>query len=350
VRYSLAVFALCLAASVPAAGQNLADLTVGTIDLYGLRTIPARRVEQALGMHAGDKATVRQAELERRLRTVPGVERASVSYVCCTPDGRVMVYAGVMERGTTVTTFHGAPTGTARLPAEIVAAGRAFDDAFVAAIQRGDVAEDETQGHALMHDSTSRAVQLRFVGFATRDAATLRDVLAHASDADQRALAAQVLAYAPDKRTVVDDLVAAVGDPSDAVRNSAVRALALIAKYAVEHPELRIHVPGAPFVDLLNSLVWTDLNKGSWALFSLSEGAHPDTAALAMVRARALRRLIDMARWKDPGHAQVPFLLLARVVGVPNADSEAAWKRGDREAVIRVAERALTTRTPDSAP
>jgi HEAT repeat protein len=169
----------------------------------------------------------------------------------------------------------------------------------------------------------------------------LRDVLAHSAPASQRALAAQILGYAPDKRTVVRDLIAAVHDPNDDVRNNAVRALAIIAKYAAAHPELGIRVPGEPFVDLLNSLEWSDLNKGSWALHSLSEGEHPDTAAMAMVRAHALPRLIEMARWKDPGHAQLPFLLLARVLGIPDAQSFDAWKRGDRDTVISVAERAL---------
>jgi hypothetical protein len=333
---------LVLALFAPAAvAQELSDFKIGTIDTYGLRTIPASRIVDALEVRVGDTAGVSSAELERRVSAVPGVERASVRSVCCTPDQKMMIYVGVMERGTTVTTFRAAPTGAVRLPAEIVAAGAAFDSAFMSAIERGVVAEDDTAGHALMRDPAARAVQLGFIPIATRNVAVLRDVLAHSALAPQRALAAQILGYVPDQRTVVRDLIAAVHDPNDDVRNNAVRALAIIAKYGAAHPGLGIAVPGEPFVDLLNSLVWSDLNKGSWALYSLSEGAHPDTAAMAIVRTRALGRLIEMARWKDPGHAQVPFLLLARVLGIPDAQSFDAWKRGDRDTVISIAERAL---------
>jgi HEAT repeat protein len=137
---------------------------------------------------------------------------------------------------------------------------------------------------------------------------------------------------------VIPALVAAVRDPDDDVRNNAVRALAVIAQYGAEHPEKGIHVAGAAFVSLLNSLVWSDLNKGSFALFAVTGGAHPDTAALALVRRRALHPLIDMARWTDAGHAQWPFMLLGRAIGMPQAAVDSAWVRGDRTAVVGPAE------------
>src|SRR5262249_50892368 len=124
----------------------------------------------------------------------------------------------------------------------------------------------------------------------------------------------------------------------DDVRNNAVRALAIIANYGAAHPKDGVRVPGAVFVDLMNSLVWSDLNKGSFALFAVTAGAHPDTAALALVRRRALHPLIDMARWTDGGHAQLPFMLLGRVIGLLQAAVDSAWTRGDRNAVIGPAE------------
>jgi len=189
-----------------------------------------------------------------------------------------------------------------------------------------------------MHDPTARAVQESFVGMAARYDAELRNALTHSADAGQRAIAAQVLGYAADKRTVVPALVQAVRDPDDDVRNNAVRALAVIAQYGAAHPEKGIRVPGPAFVDLMNSLVWSDLNKGSFALFSVTGGAHPDTAALTLLRHRALFPLIDMARWTDPSHAQVPFMLLGRAIGLPQAVVDSAWARGDRDAVIGPAE------------
>jgi hypothetical protein len=335
------VAALSLAgAARPAAAQSPANYHVGSIDWFGVGQLSTDSLRAALGVRAGDTVNVKTHELERRVLGVPGVALASASYICCTPSGGVMLFVGVAERGheAGVTTYGAPPSGAVRLPPTVMATAAAFDSAFMSAVQRGDMAEDESQGHALMHDSAARAVQESFIGLAARYDAELRDVLAHSGDAGQRAIAAQVLGYAADKRTVITALVAAVRDPDDDVRNNAVRALAVIAQYGANHAEKGIHVPGAAFVPLLNSMVWSDLNKGSFALFAVTGGARPDTAALALVRRRALHPLIDMARWTDPGHAQWPFMLLGRAIGWPQAAVDSAWARGDRDAVIGPAE------------
>src|SRR5262249_28839604 len=268
------------------------------------------------------------------------VSLASASYVCCTPSNGVMLYLGIAERGdeAKITTYGAPPTGAVRLPPPVVKAGAALDSAFMVAVQHGGVAGDDFQGHALMHDPVAKAAQESFIALAARYGHELHDVLAHSSDASHRALAAQVLAYAADKRSVIPALVTAARDPADDVRNNAVRALAVIAQYGGAHPEKGIHVPGETFVRLLNSMVWSDLDKASFALFRPAGSAHPDTAALALVRERALPRLIDMARWSDRAHAGLPFLVLGRAIGSPEAVVDTAWARDDREAVLRPAE------------
>ena len=75
-------------------------------------------------------------------------------------------------------------------------------------------------------------------------------------------------------------------------------ALSIIAGFAERHPELKIHVPPEPFVDLLTSFSWTDRNKASMALTEL--GVRRDPALLASLCARALPSLVEMARWKSP--------------------------------------------------
>ena len=96
-------------------------------------------------------------------------------------------------------------------------------------MQRGDAAEDHSQGHAFAHDPATRAIQERFVVYAKRDLPQLRRVLRSSSDASQRALAAQVLGHAADKKAVVEDLVQGMRDPPDEVRNNAMRALMVFA-------------------------------------------------------------------------------------------------------------------------
>jgi len=54
------------------------------------------------------------------------------------------------------------------------------------------------------------------------------------------------------------------------------------------------------------------------------------------LRQKALPSLIEMARWKSAGYAYAPFTLLGRVLGLPEDEITAAWKRGDRASFIEV--------------
>ena len=75
------------------------------------------------------------------------------------------------------------------------------------------------------------------------------------------------------------------------------RALYIIAGFASRSPGLKIRVPTKPFIRLLNSPVWSDLNKTSLALMELS--ANRDPVLLTSIREQALPSLVEMARWKS---------------------------------------------------
>jgi HEAT repeat protein len=118
-------------------------------------------------------------------------------------------------------------------------------------------------------------------------------VLHESSEADRRALAAQLLGYVTDKQSVVDDLVQAMRDPDENVRNNAMRALMVFTRMTTA-PAPR--VPYEPFVEMLNSPVWTDRNKSSNGLQQLSRGR--DAALLSALREQVLGSLVEMAAWK----------------------------------------------------
>lgn len=325
---------LTLAAPAASTAQQPEMPPVGIIDFYGLRRVTPQQARAALGVTEGDSTPRSVAAAVRRLEALPGVARAAVDRVCC-EQGKVILYVGVAERGAPTIRFRPAPRGAARLPDEVVRAGAAYDSAFMAAVLRGDAGEDDSQGHALMHDSAARAAQEQFIPLAERHLPRLREVLRGSADAGQRALAAELIAYHPDKRAVVPELVAAMRDPSAGVRNNATRALAVIAVLAQRRPELGIGVPTAPFVDMLNSLVWTDRNKSSIALGRLTVTRDP--ALLATLRARALPALVDIARWKAPGHASSGIVILGRIAGWSEERIGQAMQNGEREAVIAAA-------------
>ena len=308
---------------------------VGIIDFYGLRKTTAAQVREALGINVGDSLTAAAMfEVPARLADLPGVVSAAIDPVCC-EDGKTMLYVGVAEEGSPALELHARPTGTIRLPAEVVQAGIAFAQAHNRAVMRGFVKEDISQGHSLMADSAARMIQLRFVDLAAKYADSLRAVLRTSDDPDHRALAAEVLAYSANKQSVVADLVYAMRDPASDVRNNATRALALIAGYGQRNPAARITVPHEPFIDLLNSLAWTDRNKASLALMQLTEGR--DRALLTALKARAFDSIVDIARWTNPGHSMAGVMMLGRMAGITDADTYAMFERGDREKIIEAA-------------
>jgi hypothetical protein len=320
-----------------ACGQSL---RIGIIDVYGLRQVTQSQAREALKIKEGDAIITdgdtkpdSVAQAEGRLSALPGVLSGRINLVCC-DDGRAILYVGIEERGTSTLRFRAAPRGSIRLPGDVMQAGQEFFQALMRAVQSGDAGEDDSKGHALMHDPTVHAIQERFIVYAARDL-KLRDVLRHSADAEHRALAAQILGYAANKRAVTGDLAYGMDDPSESVRNNAMRALALIAALASATPELKIRVPTRPFVRLLNSPVWTDRNKASLALMALSKNRDPEL--IASLREHALASLIEMARWKSEGHAAAGLWLLGRIGGLSEDAIQAAWSRGDREVVIDAA-------------
>ena len=314
---------------------------IGIIDFYGVHKVSVENARAALTFaegdtisFAGDEPPAFIAESEARLATVPGVEKALVNIVCC-DNGRAIIYVGIQERDADVMAFRPAPSGNERLPADIVAAGNEFDAAFTKAVESGDFVEDRSHGHALNHDPPTRAIQERFVAYAKRDLPTLRQVLRNSSNASERALAAQVLGYAADKSVVVDDLVYGMSDPAEAVRNNSMRALLVIAEMTPSAERKVPPIPAAPFIALLNSPVWTDRNKASLALQSLT--VKRDPKLLSTLRAQAMDPLVEIARWKSEGHAMPGFQILARIAGYSDEASLDLLRRGERETVIQAA-------------
>jgi hypothetical protein len=315
------------------------DFKIGIIDFYGLRRVSLNAVQRALTFKEGDAISLKDgsdklaflAESERNISAIPGVARARTSVICC-DSGNIIVYVGVEETGAGSTPFRLSPTGAVRLPRDVNDTAAAFEKAFMAAVQRGDASEDDTQGHALFHDPASRAIQERFIGYAARDLPLLRQVLRDSGDAGQRALAAQVLGYVRDKQSIVGDLVDAMNDPAEDVRNNAMRALLVFTRMTAG-PAPR--VPHQPFVGMLNSPVWTDRNKASGALDELSRTRSPEL--LATLRKESLESLAEMARWKSKGHAAAAFFILGRMARLPEPALVEAWDRDDRKRVIDAA-------------
>jgi hypothetical protein len=319
------ILLLCLGGTIFAQAPR-----VDVIDFYGLHKTPEAKVREAIGVKEGDPLPPSKGDAEERLDSIAGVAESHLEAVY---DAKKMIlYAGLEERGAPHFDIREAPEGDMKLPEAITTEYRNFVEAAAAAARKNIVAEDLTQGHARSADPETRKVQDRFPLFATDHLAELRDVLRNSSDEDQRAIAAYIIGYAPNKRDVINDLQYALKDADAGVRANATRSLVAIEVLAKLDPKQGIRISPTWFIEMLNSLSWSDRNRAVGALQILTD--QQDQSILDQIRDRALPSLIDMARWKTLAHALPPYLLLGRVAGLPEDQVQAAWSRGDREWLI----------------
>jgi len=307
---------------------------VGDINFYGLRKTTGDKILSTLELKTGAALPPSKGAMEDRIEEISGVVEARVEAVCC--DGAsVALFIGIEERGAPHFDYRSAPAGNAALPQELMDTYHAFLAAVGRAAQAGNTAEDLTAGHGLMTDPAARALQEKMAEFAAEHLDLLREELRTGSEPEERAVAATVIGYAPDKLAIINDLQYALQDPDDGVRANAVRSLKAIAVLAQKQPGLGIKIQPTWFVEMLNSIVLSDRVQSADALVVLTDSGDP--AALDLMRERALNGLAEMARWKTLRYALPPFLLLGRIAGMKDAEIQKSWETGDRETVIKKA-------------
>jgi hypothetical protein len=325
---------------------------IGVVEIYGARKTTPAAIRKVSGLVPGSKLPASKGIAEEQLLRLPAVRDASVEATCC-DAGRIILYIGIAEKDSKPLVFREAPAEGPDIPEEVTTAYQQFLARVNDATRAGVAGEDLTKGHSLMNYAPARETQESFVGLATRYVAELREVLRTSASEDHRAMAAYVLGYHDDKKMVVEDLVYALRDGDATVRENAIRALAAIGAYAQGNPGAGITVDAAPLAEMLTSVFWTDRNSAAVALASMTESRKLET--LATIRKEALPSLVEMARWKHEPHALPAYILLGRTSGIPEADLQSAWAKGEREQIIarastQPASPAKTQSTPPDRP
>jgi len=259
------VLVCLLAGLLPAQGPE-----IGIIDFYGLRKVSEQEARAALGAREGGPLPRSKGDAEEAIENLPGVARAYLQAVCC-DEGKAILYVGIEERGAPHFDYRNPPTDPVLLPEEIHQTYVHFLAALGEAVRTKDTAEDLTQGHSLMANPACRARQEEFVAEAGKHLEVIRDVLRNSMNEEHRAIAAYVIGYAPDKKAVVNDLLYALRDPDDTVRNNAMRSLAAIGVLARRKPSLDIRIPATWLIEMLNSIIWTDRSTAAVNLVNLTE-------------------------------------------------------------------------------
>ncbi|MBI5085047.1 MAG: hypothetical protein HZB13_10685 [Acidobacteria bacterium] len=320
---------------LPAAAQP----RVGAVEIYGLRKIPVERIRAALQVSPGDPLPRSKGAVEERLAAVEGVQDAHLEAFCC-DKGKPVLYVGIRETTAKPLPVHDWPDKEAALPPEVSAAYAEFTAAYALAVRDDDLTEDLSRGYSLMRHLTSRVIQQRFVVLAEIHSNAIRNVLANSNDAAQRAAAALVLGYHPDRASALRDLTYALEDPDGGVRSNAARSLRAFCFYALRHPEGELKVDSAIFVPLLSSLELADRLEAAKALVVFAE--MPSTGGMKPLSSDALASLLEMARWQYSPHAQPAFFLAGYLAGWAEDDLLTAWRAGQRAKTLTAIERILT--------
>lgn len=313
---------------------------LGEIDFFGYKGLNVESIRAALPIHEGELfpplLMVLPGGSERlkgiisdKVKQVIGGEPTDVSFVCCDSKQNWMVYIGLPGKSSQQIVFNPVPTGDVRLPAEAVKLREEFGDALEQAVMNGHSTEDYSQGYALTNDPEARKKELEMREYALRNESLILTVLASSADASHRAIAAQALGYGRQSNEQVDALVQASLDSDDGVRNDATRALAVLAG---AKPDLARRIPDGPFIQLLKSGSWSDHNKASLLLTSLTRGR--DAAVLKQLRSQALDALIEMSRWRSAGHASAARILLGRIAGIEEHRLEELAESGQVDAIL----------------
>jgi len=306
---------------------------VGVIDFYGVHKTPEAKVRKELGIKEGDMLPRSKGGTEERIEAIPGITEARLEAVCCDANHKAILYVGIEEKGAPHFNYRPPPSGEAQLPANIAPIYARFLGAVAAAGQKGPVSEDLTRGHSFMSDPKVRALQEAFVDLATTYPTELRNVLREGANEEQRAMAAYILGYAPNKMRVVNDLQYALQDPDDTVRNNAMRSLAAFAVLKQKDPTVELKIEPIWLVALLNSLIWGDRHTAAVTLVTITEQRDPET--LSLIKERAMPALAEMASWKTLAHALPAYILMGRAGGLKESELQDAWSKGQRMAIIK---------------
>ncbi|MDX6499509.1 MAG: hypothetical protein QOG23_2769 [Blastocatellia bacterium] len=82
---------------------------------------------------------------------------------------------------------------------------------------------------------------------------------------------------------------------------------------------------------MLNSGVWEDRNKAGALLNALSRHRSPEL--LRILRSEALDSLLEMAHWRNRGHASDAMMILGRISGIEEGRLEQLAAAGDVDTI-----------------
>jgi len=333
-RFGLVMLVLLAIGTAPLPAPE--QKTLREIDFFGYKGLDVAAVRAALPFHEGDSfppPKVKSDDLKRQvgqaINHVIGRGPTDVAFVCCDAKQNWVAYIGLPGESYQGLAFNPAPTGDARFRKDAVKLSDAVAGALESAVMHGHSTEDDSEGYTLSDDPKARKAQLAMRDYALQHEDLIVQILTASSNAQHRAIAAQMLGYGRQSDRQTDALVNASLDADDDVRNNAVRALWVLAG---AKPAAAQRVPPGPFIRLLRSGAWSDHNKASLVLMALTTTRDPQV--LMQLRADALDPLLEMGRWRNIGHAEAALTILGRMAGIEEATLEQLIVAGQTATIL----------------
>jgi hypothetical protein len=310
---------------------------LGEIEFFGYKGLDVTAVRNALPFREGEPFPPAKAkssddlkrQVSQSVRQIVGREPTDISFVCCNAKDAWTVYIGLPGESYQALAFDPPPSDAVRLPKMAMKLRQEMDDAWMGAVMSGHATEDDSEGYTLTNDPKARKAQLAIRDYALQNEPLILRVLASSSDAAHRATAAHMLGYARQSDEQIDALVRASLDNADDVRNNAVRALWVLAG---AKSNLAQRIPPEPFLRLLRSGTWSDHNKASLLFLALTKRREPQL--LARLRAEAFDPLLEMAGWRNMGHAAAALSILGRMAGILEEPLNTLIEAGQRDTIL----------------
>jgi len=305
----IALFALVV---LPGFGRD----HIWDVEFFGYKDIDVAEIRKVIPVHEGDAFAGEETKdkVRKAVTASLGHEPTDVTAVCCNENRDFVLFIGLPGSSNRSFAYNGEPTGNSRLSDGLITLDDRLKKAHDTAVQKGGESsrEDDSNGYALSLDPALRSLQMTLRQYALAHEDELLRVLESSSDPRQRRIAGQALSYANKSAKQIEALVHTARDVDFEVRNNAIRALGVLA---LSDTKTAQQIPAGSFVEMLNSGTWSDRNKGSFLLYTLSRDRNPPL--LAELRTIALDSLIEMAKWRDSPHAYEARVLLGRIAGIP---------------------------------
>lgn len=325
--------ALLITLFVAAALAQDKPFAIGEIEFFGYSHLDLDRIKAALPLHERDVIAIpdfpaTQEKIRQSVKREIGREATDVTFMCCDHQGMLMIFVGLPGESSRSFQYNPKPNGSVRLPRSILELYDRAQDLNLEAVQK-QPAEDRSKGYGLSAYVPLRETQLAIRQFAIDNDLLIQRVLQSSAEPNQRRAAAYALGYARQSRAQISALVRAGRDADDTVRNNSVRALGVLASSS---ERVSAWIPAEDFARMLNSGVWTDRNKAGLLLDVLSR--RRDRRLLRVLRSQALESLVEMARWRDAGHASYARMILGRIAGIEEVRLQQLADSGKVEEII----------------